>query len=115
MASPDPPRARATLKLRAYHRLMRTLLFSLLALSVVAWGCGGGTSDTASTGGTGGVSVILNGGGEIPAPPDGEKLCPAGACNYQTSAGCTADKPSCVPALAADNTASPSCEPSGAG
>ena len=97
---------------------MRILTFSFLALSIAIASCSGSTSDTGSNGAAGaagGPTVILNGGGEIPSPPDGETLCPAGACNYQSSAGCAADKPSCVPALAANNAASPSCETAGPG
>lgn len=82
-------------------------------------GCGGGASDAAgsgdASGGSGGPVVILDGGGAIPEPPDGESLCPAGTCNYQTSAGCPVDEPSCVPALAMNNTSAPSCEAAGPG
>jgi hypothetical protein len=49
--------------------------------------CGGGSSDSGGGGGTstgGKPSVILDGGGTIPDPPDGAAQCQSGSCNYQT-------------------------------
>jgi hypothetical protein len=96
--------------------LSLSLSLSLAALCA-AWSsaCGGGTTVEGSGGGAGGHTVILDGGGEIPSPPNGASLCPAGACNYQTSASCPPDMPSCVPALTPQGTAAPVCQPAGAG
>jgi hypothetical protein len=64
----------------------------------------------------GGVEVILDGGGDAATPPDGPSLCPSGLCNYQTSAGCPASTPACIPYLdSATHTVSPACFPAGAG
>lgn len=46
--------------------------------------------------------VVLDGGGGIDDPPDGESLCPDdGTCNYQSVDGCRNDE-SCVPTVDAD-------------
>jgi hypothetical protein len=58
---------------------------------------------------------ILDGGGEIPVPPEGEKLCPGGVCNYQTNAGCSGATPSCVPSLVSTDSVAPACQAAGAG
>ncbi|HVY48322.1 MAG TPA: hypothetical protein VHB21_20685 [Minicystis sp.] len=87
--------------------------------AAVAGGCGGsaGESNTSSGGGStpdGGVEVILDGGGTIPKPPNGEKACPQSPCNYQSNQGCSAGD-SCVPLLNPDDTVTPACEPAGSG
>lgn len=52
---------------------------------------------------------VLDGGGGVPDAPNGPALCPSGACNYQTNAGCGAGQ-SCVPLPNAAATATePSC------
>src|SRR5262245_38786102 len=57
--------------------------------------------------------IVENGGDEIPAPPDGASLCPAGACNYQTQEGCPDDM-GCQPALSANGlSVEPTCSPAG--
>jgi hypothetical protein len=98
------------------------MFWGAFAAALFAWGsfvgCGGGLTDTESTGGVDGGAggpIILDGGGELPAPPDGEKLCPAGACNYQTSAGCSGSTPSCLPSFGAGDAVVPSCQAAGAG
>ncbi len=49
------------------------------------------------------------------APPNGEQLCPTGACNYQTQSGCSVGT-ACRPQFSASSTAvAPGCEPAGAG
>lgn len=68
--------------------------------------------------GTGPVdtSPILDGGGGLPAVPDGAAACPSGACNYQTGAGCPADAGplSCVP-YPYDGGVVPACIAAGVG
>jgi hypothetical protein len=86
------------------------------AMASVAVSCGGGDSSqpTGGGGGDAGVMVDLDGGGKIPKPPDGEKLCPKGTCNFQTNAGCTGAT-TCEPALSPAGASVPSCEAAGAG
>lgn len=91
---------------------MGRLLSALVA--AMALGCSGGVTGT-DVDDLADAGPILDGGGEIAAPPDGEKLCPAGACNYQTNAGCPGAAPSCVPSLASADAVAPSCQPAGAG
>jgi hypothetical protein len=56
---------------------------------------------------------ILDGGGDVAAPPNGVDLCPKGDCNYQTGNGCAeAGAASCVP-LPVDGGLTPTCEPAG--
>jgi hypothetical protein len=59
-------------------------------------------------------AVILDGGGQVPPPPDGAALCPTGACNYQTGEGCSGAT-TCEPQPAAGDAAAvaPSCQPAG--
>lgn len=72
-------------------------------------GCSGGveTEDPSDAGADGPV-VILDGGGSIPSPPDGASLCPQGACNFQTNAGCTPPQ-GCVPYPDGQGNAPPTC------
>ena len=89
------------------------------AIAASAMSCGGGSSGETtlsggSGGGDGGVQVILDGGGVVAKPPDGEKACPQGACNFQSNQGCTGAT-SCEPALGPTGVVTPSCEPAGAG
>ena len=56
--------------------------------------------------------VVLDGGGAVPAPPNGEALCPPGPCNYQTGAGC-AEQEACRPAIVAGDQLEPRCQPAG--
>ena len=79
-----------------------------------AMGCGNGDSGATADptdGGTTPREPILDGGGEIPPPPNGPSLCPTGVCNYQTGTGC-ADAASCVP-LPVDGGVAPACERAG--
>lgn len=69
-------------------------------------------NDAGTGGAGGGPGVILDGGGTIPAPPDGAKLCPQGTCNYQTQSGCPASQ-SCRPAISGSQL-TPSCQPAAA-
>ena len=83
----------------------------------LANGCGNDGADPADASPDGGGSSrdpILDGGGEIPPPPNGESLCPAGACNYQTQTGCSAEggPVSCVP-LPTTSGVAPACERAG--
>ena len=74
-------------------------------------------SDGAGAAGTGGggpqplPSVILDGGGTVPDPPDGASLCPEGTCNYQTQAGCAAAE-ACRPTVQGGQVI-PSCQSGG--
>lgn len=64
--------------------------------ALLAAACGG-SEQTSEPGdaGSGGSGVVLDGGGEIPNPPDGKSLCAPGVCNYQTQ-DCAAGQ-SCLP------------------
>jgi hypothetical protein len=78
-------------------------------------GCKGGVdTEDPSDAGADGPSVILDGGGMIPVPPDGASLCPPGACNYQTNAGCDALQ-SCVPVPDGQGNVAPACLAAGPG
>jgi hypothetical protein len=84
---------------------------------MAAIGCGtseNGTPEPPDSGAPPSRDPVLDGGGEIPAPPDGSSLCPAGVCNYQTGTGCGADggTVSCVP-LPMGSTVQPACERAG--
>lgn len=86
------------------------------AFSAVASGCETNGSDTPdpTEGGSPPRDPVLDGGGEIPPPPNGASLCPAGVCNYQTGTGCSADAGavSCVP-LPSGSGIAPGCEKAG--
>ncbi len=69
-----------------------------------AAGAGGGGPEPSAT-------MILDGGGTLPDPPDGASLCPEGACNYQTQAGCPADQ-ACRPTVQGGQVI-PSCQSGG--
>jgi hypothetical protein len=92
----------------------------LVCVLAGAWAGGCGNGGSAGDGGTddpeGGVKPrepILDGGGQIPPPPDGPSLCPIGVCNYQTGRGCADGGPaSCVP-LPVDGGVAPACERAG--
>jgi hypothetical protein len=91
---------------------------ALLAGAACGTGAGpigtGGSSSSSESSSSGGIEVNLDGGGAPATPPDGAKACPAGVCNYQTSAGCSGATPACVPELAG-GTVTPACSPAGAG
>jgi hypothetical protein len=88
------------------------LWFAAVAFTLPS--CGTTTSVSGPYGGAG-PTVVLDGGGEIPAPPDGVALCPTGACNYQSGLGCGAGS-ACRPQFtAASPSVSPGCEPAGSG
>jgi hypothetical protein len=44
--------------------------------------------DAGVAGAAGDSGLVLDAGGEIPAPPNGEGLCPPGVCNFQSQEGC---------------------------
>ncbi|HKQ68494.1 MAG TPA: hypothetical protein VJT73_04105 [Polyangiaceae bacterium] len=70
------------------------------------------TSDASSP-----ARIVLDGGGNVPAAPHGEELCPQGSCNYQTGAGCSRDAGpvSCVPLPSGPEAGvAPACESAGA-
>jgi hypothetical protein len=60
----------------------------------------------------GGVTVVLDGGGDAATPPDGVAACPKGACNYQSGAGC-GDAGSCVPLPGPGGSVAPACYAAG--
>jgi len=60
------------------------------------------------------VVVIFEEAGAPVTPPDGVAACPQGVCNYQTSAGCPATSPACIPVLNG-GAAAPACSPAGTG
>lgn len=79
-------------------------------------GCPGTVPETdPKDAGADGPNVILDGGGEIPSPPNGESLCPTGVCNYQTGAGCADPEPACTPILDGQGAVVPGCIPAGTG
>lgn len=82
---------------------------------IPAAGCSGGVVETEdpTDAGADGPEVILDGGGTLPTPPDGASLCPQGACNYQTNAGCDATQ-TCAPTSGGAGVV-PACIPAGAG
>ncbi len=68
--------------------------------ALLALACNGSSPDQPAEAGAGSdapMTVILDGGGVIPDPPNGESACPAGACNYQTQSGCADPTPACRP------------------
>src|SRR5687767_1536441 len=93
-----------------------SLLAGGLGAATAACGNGGSGTDDPADGGSGTEprDPILDGGGEIPPPPNGPSLCPMGGCNYQTGTGCAADggPVSCVP-LPFDGSVAPMCERAG--
>jgi hypothetical protein len=59
--------------------------------------------------------VLIDGGGGVPEPEPGERMCAAGVCNYQTQEGC-AEAEACRPRFGAGSTSVvPGCEPAGDG
>jgi hypothetical protein len=89
-----------------------------LSLLFLAVGCSTSNSSP-SSGGTEDASIdpsrepILDGGGDVPASPNGEDLCPTGICNYQTGKGCgEGGASSCVP-LPSSAGVAPACEAAG--
>lgn len=98
-----------------YAAFMRTLAFArgLLGISIALAGCTGGTETIPSDAGADGSTVILDGGGDIPSPPDGESACPQGACNYQSNMGCTGQQ-TCFPTVDGNGQVVPTCQPAGA-
>lgn len=97
-----------------FMRMRRSAAFTLLVPLVA--GCDYGStidtdiSHTFDGGPEGGVVVVLDGGGAIATPPDGEAACPSGICNYQSGTGCPASTPACIPALSGA-TVAPACAP----
>ena len=97
------------------YRGHRAVVSILLCVSA---GCGNNRVDQTVDAGSeplrdAGPSVILDGGGPVPPPPDGAAACPLGACNYQTQQGCSATE-ACRPVLDTSAVA-PRCEPAGNG
>src|SRR5687767_9026009 len=89
-----------------------SVLASWAAWGLIACGCTAAPSIPPPTNDAGcaqGYEVVLDGGGEVPDPPNGAAACPKGACNYQTGAGCPEDTPSCLPVVTAGGV-EPSCE-----
>src|SRR5260221_6571292 len=90
----------------------------LLLIAASAAGCStSAAAPSSSPSSEGGTEIpsrepILDGGGDVPAPPHGEDLCPPG-CNYQTGKGCgEGGATSCVP-LPSGAGVAPACEPAG--
>jgi hypothetical protein len=107
---------------RGQGRFVRALVLSSVTVGWLALVVGSGAcSDDEETDGAttaandagADVYVVQDGGGQPATPPDGEQACPAGACNYQSNAGCAASE-SCLPLLNGA-TAQPACVPAGAG
>jgi hypothetical protein len=69
------------------------------------------TSDASTVDSSAGQTVILDGGGGIPDPPDGAAHCPQGTCNYQSQTGCSANM-ACLPSVK-DGGLVPGCSPAG--
>jgi hypothetical protein len=93
---------------------MRCLLRIVGGVCVLALSaCGGGGDDEEPANDAGSTPTVLDGGGTIPDPPNGEALCQSGACNYQTQ-DCTGDQ-SCLPALSppASGDWPPACQAAG--
>ena len=84
-----------------------------VAFAGLALGCGGSEDDPATPDGGGGGGTVLDGGGTIPDPPDGETLCAPGACNYQTQ-DCPSGQ-SCLPSATppASGDWPPECQAAG--
>jgi len=59
----------------------------------------------------GGVLVVLDGGDELPDPPNGAQACGGGACNYQTQSPCASSQ-SCSPQLS-NGSVVPACQAAG--
>lgn len=96
------------------HR-RRVRVFALLLLGAAACGGGDEGAPPADLEPIDTPDVILDGGGEIPEPPDGPALCPTGRCNYQTGDGCDESAPACLPTLDANDEVVPACSPAGKG
>lgn len=88
-------------------------LLSLAMLGTLV-GCGDGADTDPADAGADGSTIVLDGGGEIPQPPNGAAACPPGACNYQTNVGCSATQ-SCVPLPDGAGKAPPGCLGAGTG
>lgn len=92
-----------------------SLTFAGWALASLLSSCGSAATSEDGTVEPSCKTIVLEGGGGIPDPPDGESLCPAGSCNYQTQEGCPANQ-ACRPQFTAASTnVEPGCEASGSG
>lgn len=103
----------------AYYRLGLLSMAACAAAAAVGTlpsaGCKGGVeTDDPADAGADGPDVILDGGGDAAVPPDGASLCPQGACNYQTNAGCGAAE-TCAPYPDGAGDAPPTCIAAGQG
>ncbi len=89
---------------------------SPLVLLVVIFGaCGSGEHVDVGPGDPDCPEVIVDSGGGIEEPPDGEALCPPGDCNYQTAEGCQAEE-ACLPMPRGDTLEiEPTCVAAGSG
>ena len=83
--------------------------FLLLMGAPFAGACGSADSTSDIPDGDGCGRVVESDRDVIPDPPDGASLCPSGACNYQSQAGCSGGT-TCVPIINASNQITPSCE-----
>lgn len=89
------------------------LVVGALAATLGLSACGSNNvAPPGSDAGTDAPEVVLDGGGEVPAPPDGAALCPSGSCNYQTQSGCAATR-ACRPTLTTGGTITPGCQAAG--
>ena len=90
--------------------MTRTTTLCFLLLSTA---CSSKTEDPATSKDSGIPSVILDGGGSIPDPPDGSAACQSGSCNYQ-SQDCPSGQ-TCVPSASPPATGDwpPTCENAG--
>jgi len=85
---------------------------ALLAVSAVCWPAACGSGDTTVSTSLS-RCVVYPGDDFVPEPPDGEALCPQGACNFQSQAGCSATE-TCSPHYdSASNSVVPACVATG--
>jgi hypothetical protein len=84
---------------------------ALAGLALLCAACSGKSEEPAAA--DGGIPSVLDGGGKIPDPPNGEEACQAGACNYQTQ-NCPGGQ-TCIPTTAPPATGDwpPTCAPAG--
>ncbi len=100
-------------RMSALHRLVFGALLLALATLFACSSKEPEQNSSSSDGGAGTPSVILDGGGTIPDPPEGGLACQSGGCNYQTQ-DCAPGE-SCLPTdqPPANGDWPPKCFPAG--
>src|ERR1051325_5649937 len=85
---------------------------ALAAVLALAWasGCGGSATADASEPPKWGAEVVLDGGGGIVLPDDGDQAaeCEPDDCNFQLQSGCS-DAQTCLPSVTADGVLTSGC------